>query len=127
MVDDNANIIDEISWSSKRSIAALTDRLEGLQSGTLSPEAKTLAERFPDAHPDSMAALSDPEWPDLSEDEHSMLSEASARLAKRGVANSAADLDRRLDMLSGATTELRAAWGTSEARCVEWAGLFLPD
>ena len=127
MVDANANIIDELSWSSKRSIAALTDRLEGLQSGTLSPEAKTLAERFPDAHPDSMAALSDPEWPDLSEDEHSMLSEASARLAKRGVANSAADLDRRLDMLSGATTELRAAWGTSEARCVEWAGLFLPD
>ena len=30
-------------------------------------------------------------------------------------------------MLSGATSELRAAWGTSEARCVEWAGLFLPD
>ena len=48
-------------------------------------------------------------------------------MAKRGVANSAADPDRRLDMLSGATSELRAAWGTSEARCVEWAGLFLPD
>ena len=56
-----------------------------------------------------------------------ILSKASARLAKRGVANSAADPDRRLDMLSGATSELRAAWGTSEARCVEWAGLFLPD
>lgn len=63
----------------------------------------------------------------MNEDEHSMLSKASARLAKRGVANSAADPDRRLDMLSGATSELRAAWGTSEARCVEWAGLFLPD
>ena len=127
MVDADANIVDEISWTSKHSVGALTDRLEELQSGTLSPEAKTLAERFPDARPDSMAALADPEWPDLSEDEHSMLSAASARLAKRGVANSAADPDRRLDMLSGATSELRAAWGTSEARCVEWAGLFLPD
>ena len=127
MVDADANIVDEISWTSKHSVGALTDRLEELQSGTLSPEAKTLAERFPDARTDSMAALSDPAWPDLSEDEHSMLSAASARLAKRGVANSAADPDRRLDMLSGATSELRAAWGTSEARCVEWAGLFLPD
>ena len=106
MVDDNANIVDEILWTSKRSVGALTDRLDDLQLGTMTPEAKTLAERFPDAHPDSMAALSDPEWPDLNEDEHSMLSKASARLAKRGVANSAADPDRRLDMLSGATLSL---------------------
>tara|TARA_B100000686_G_scaffold218917_1_gene225963 strand:+ start:5134 stop:6114 length:981 start_codon:yes stop_codon:yes gene_type:complete len=127
VVDVNANIVDEITWSSKRSIRALTNRLEELQSGALSPEAKTLAERFPNAQPDSMAALSDPQWPELEEDEHAMISEASARLAKRGVANSATDPDRRLDMLSGATSELRAAWGTSESRCVEWAGLFLPD
>ncbi len=53
MVDADANIVDEISWTSKHSVGALTDRLEELQSGTLSPEAKTLAERFPDARPDS--------------------------------------------------------------------------
>ena len=127
MVDDDTNIVDEILWSSKRSVGALTDRLEQLQSGALSPEARTLADRFPDALPDSMAALSDPQWPELDDDENAILSVASARLAKRGVASSAADPDRRLDMLSGATSELRTAWGTSESRCVEWAGLFLPD
>ena len=127
MVDDDTNIVDEILWSSKRSVGALTDRLEQLQSGALSPEARTLADRFPDALPDSMAALSDPQWPELDDDENAILSTASARLAKRGVASSAADPDRRLDMLSGATSELRTAWGTSESRCVEWAGLFLPD
>jgi len=127
VLDDDANIVDEIAWSSKRSVRALTNRLAELQSGALSPEAKTLVDRFPNAQPDSMASISDPEWPELSDDENAMVSEASASLAKRGVASSAADPDRRLDMLSGATTELRAAWGTSESRCVEWAGLFLPD
>jgi len=127
VVDDDTNIVDEILWSSKRSVGALTDRLEQLQSGALSPEARTLTDRFPDALPDSMAALSDPQWPELDDDENAILSVASARLAKRGVASSAADPDRRLDMLSGATSELRTAWGTSESRCVEWAGLFLPD
>ena len=127
MVDENANIVDEIVWSSKRSVGALADRLGELQSGGLSPEARTLADRFPDAQSDGLAAVSDSDWPELDDEEHEILSKASARLAKRGVANSAADPDRRLDMLSGATSELRAAWGTSEARCVEWAGLFLPD
>ncbi|MAQ56594.1 MAG: hypothetical protein CMA47_00025 [Euryarchaeota archaeon] len=127
VVDENANIVDEIVWSSKRSVGALADRLWELQSGGLSPEARTLADRFPDAQSDGLAAVSDSDWPELDDEEHEILSKASARLAKRGVANSAADPDRRLDMLSGATSELRAAWGTSEARCVEWAGLFLPD
>ena len=127
MVDENANIVDEIVWSSKRSVGALADRLWELQSGGLSPEARTLADRFPDAQSDGLAVVSDSDWPELDDEEHEILSKASARLAKRGVANSAADPDRRLDMLSGATSELRAAWGTSEARCVEWAGLFLPD
>ena len=30
-------------------------------------------------------------------------------------------------MLSSATTELRSSWTTNEARCVEWAGLFLAE
>ncbi len=74
MVDDDTNIVDEILWSSKRSVGALTDRLEQLQSGALSPEARTLADRFPDALPDSMAALSDPQWPELDDDENAILS-----------------------------------------------------
>ena len=71
--------------------------------------------------------MSDPDWPELDEDEQKLLSEASTRLAKRGVADAAGDFDRRLDMLSSATTELRASWTTNEARCVEWAGLFLAE
>ena len=35
MVDDNANIVDEILWTSKRSVGALTDRLDDLQLGTM--------------------------------------------------------------------------------------------
>ena len=56
-----------------------------------------------------------------------MLSKASISLAKRGVAASASDPDRRLDMLSSSSIELRASWTTQESRSVEWAGLFLPD
>ena len=35
--------------------------------------------------------------------------------------------DRRLDMLVSAAHELRSSWTTSEARCVEWAGLFITE
>ena len=105
----------------------MADRLYDLQSGRMSPEARTLNKRFPDAEADGMAATSDPGWPELEDEEQEMLSEAASRLAKRGVADAAADRDRRLDMLSAAAIELRASWTTSEARCVEWAGLFLAE
>ena len=127
VIDSDDQVIDELVWASKRSTRALADRLSDLQSGRMSPEARALSKRFPDAEVDGMAAMSDPDWPELEDEEQEMLSEAAARLAKRGVADAAADLDRRLDMLSSAAIELRASWTTSEARCVEWAGLFLAD
>jgi len=127
VIDSEAAVVDEIAWSSKRSLGALADRLHDLQSGRMSPEARALSERFPEAVADAMGAMSDPDWPELDEDEQKLLSEASTRLAKRGVADAAGDFDRRLDMLSSATTELRASWTTNEARCVEWAGLFLAE
>jgi hypothetical protein len=71
--------------------------------------------------------MSDPDWPEPDGDEQALLAEATNRLARRGVADAAGDLDRRLDMLSSAASELRASWTTSEARCVEWAGLFLSE
>ena len=43
------------------------------------------------------------------------------------VADSSGDIDRRLDMLVSSAVELRASWTTSEARCVEWAGLFITE
>ena len=127
VIDSDGNVIDELVWSGKRSIGALADRLAELQSGRLSPEARVLAERFSEAEADHMGAMSDPDWPEPDGDEQTLLAEATDRLARRGVADAAGDLDRRLDMLSSAASELRASWTTSEARCVEWAGLFLSE
>ena len=127
VIDSDGNVIDELVWSGKRSIGALADRLAELQSGRLSPEARVLAERFSEAEADHLGAMSDPDWPEPNGDEQALLVEATDRLARRGVADAAGDLDRRLDMLSSAASELRASWTTSEARCVEWAGLFLSE
>ena len=127
VIDSDGNVVDEVVWSGKRSIGALADRLAELQSGRLSPEARALAERFSEAETDQLGAMSDPDWPEPDGDEQALLAEATDRLARRGVADAAGDLDRRLDMLSSAASELRASWTTSEARCVEWAGLFLSE
>ena len=127
VIDSDGNVIDELVWSGKRSIGALADRLAELQSGRLSPEARVLAERFSEAEADHLGAMSDPDWPEPDGDEQALFAEATDRLARRGVADAAGDLDRRLDMLSSAASELRASWTTSEARCVEWAGLFLSE
>ena len=128
VIDSDGNVIDElVGWSGKRSVGALADRLAELQSGRLSPEARVLAERFSEAEADHMGAMSDPDWPEPDGDEQALFAEATDRLARRGVADAAGDLDRRLDMLSSAASELRASWTTSEARCVEWAGLFLSE
>jgi len=127
VIDSDGNVIDELVWSGKRSVGALADRLAELQSGRLSPEARVLAERFSEGEADHLGAMSDPDWPEPDGDEQALLAEATDRLARRGVADAAGDLDRRLDMLSSAASELRASWTTSEARCVEWAGLFLSE
>ena len=128
VIDSDGNVIDElVGWSGKRSVGALADRLAELQSGRLSPEARVLAERFSEGEPNHLGAMSDPDWPEPDGDEQALLAEATDRLARRGVADAAGDLDRRLDMLSSAASELRASWTTSEARCVEWAGLFLSE
>ena len=127
VIDSGGNVIDELVWSGKRSVGALADRLAELQSDRLSPEARVLAEGFSEAEADHLGAMSDPDWPEPDGDEQALFAEATDRLARRGVADAAGDLDRRLDMLSSAASELRASWTTSEARCVEWAGLFLSE
>ena len=127
VVDAEGNVLDQVNWSASSSVNALVERLSELQSGRLSPEARVLANRFPEAVSNPLGAISDESWPELSKEESEMLSEASIALAKKGVAASASNPDRRLDMLSSSSTELRASWTTQEARSVEWAGLFLPD
>ena len=126
VVDEEDQIIDELFWN-RISTKNLVDRLSDLQSGRITPEARTLMERFPDAEKDSLGALSYSEWPELSDEETKKFVEASTRLAKRGVAESSGDIDRRMDMLVSANNEIRSSWTTLEARCIEWTGLFLSD
>ena len=127
VVDEDGNVLDQLEWTSSHSANSLVERLSELQSGRLTPEARILRDRFPDAVPNPLGAISDGNWPELTKEESEMLSHASLILAKRGVANAATDPDRRLDMLSSASTELRSSWTTQESRAVEWAGLFLHD
>ena len=126
VVDAEGITLDELVWE-RQSTGALVDRLANLQSGRMSHEARVLANRFEDAEVDSLGALSAEDWPEESAEEIELFTEASSRLAKRGVADSSADIDRRLEMLVSSANELRSAWTTSEARCVEWVGLFLSE
>ena len=126
VVDNDGNIVDELEWDGPITPTGLSKRLMIIQSGRILPEVSTLSERFPDAIVDEMGALSDPDWP-VIEDSERVFERATLELAKVGVADSSGNLDRRLDMLVSATQELRSSWTTSEARCVEWAGLFITE
>ena len=126
VVNDDNEILDELYWN-RISTKSLVNRLSDLQSGRLTPEARSLKDRFPDAVNDPLGVLSSNDWPELSDEETKQFIEASTRLAKRGVAESSGDIDRRMDMLVSANNELRSSWNTLEARCIEWTGLFLSE
>ena len=127
VIDADSNIVDELIWISSRSSKSVASRLEDLQKGRLSPEARILCSRFSDAIPDAVGHLTHAEWPDLTTEEQQLLESAANILAKRGVAEAAGSIDRRLDMLVSSQSELRSAWTTLEARCIEWVGLLLPS
>ena len=126
VVDDEGHVIDEIEWDGHMGPSSIAKRLHMIQNGRKLPEIITLSERFPDADVDPMGAMADPDWPDL-EGLEELFQSATERLAKMGVADSSGDIDRRLDMLVSSALELRSSWTTSEARCIEWAGLFLTE
>ncbi|MEC8723076.1 MAG: hypothetical protein VXX59_04635 [Candidatus Thermoplasmatota archaeon] len=127
VIDADSNIVDELTWTSSRTSKSVASRLEDLQKGRLSPEARILSSRFPDAIPDAVGHLTHAEWPDMAAEEQQLLESAANILAKRGVAEAAGSIDRRLDMLVSSQSELRSAWTTLEARCIEWVGLLLPS
>ena len=64
------------------STKSLVNRLSDLQSGRLTPEARSLKDRFPDAVNDPLGVLSSNDWPELSDEETKQFIEASTRLAK---------------------------------------------
>jgi len=128
VADDAGLIHDSESWDGWNSISAVVSRLEIVANSALIPEAKRLAERFPDAkirahgHTD----LPDADWPLPSEEALAALDSASLRISEKGVDAAAGDKDRRLEHLLRASDELRSSLVTMEARLVEWIGLFLP-
>ena len=128
VVDDEGQIIDVESWQGNMSVQQAMSRLELLSNSALTPEARTLSERFPDAcvHPAGSAELPDADYPIPSDEQQEIADEAALKLAELGVAQSAGDPDRRLEHLMGATDELRSSWVIYEGRLVEWVGLFVP-
>ncbi len=127
VTDQVGNILDEVVWDGRRTASSVANRLSMTQNGRILPEVRDLMDRFPDAILDPLGSISDPDWPPSDDDEDRLVNEASNFLARKGVADAAEDPDRRLDMLVSATIELRSAWTTSEARCVEWSGLFISE
>ena len=129
VVDEQGQIMDLEIWQGRMSIEEAMSRLELLAASALTPEARRLAERFPEAsvHPAGAVELPEAEYPLPSVEEQEVADEAALKLAEMGVARSAGDPDRRLEHLMGATDELRASWLIYESRLVEWVALFIPQ
>ena len=66
VIDADLNVVDELLWTSSRSSKSVASRMEDLQKGRLSPEARILCSRFPDAVPDAVGHLTHADWPDLT-------------------------------------------------------------
>ena len=122
--DEDERVLDESIWGGVRTKTALVERLTLLMNGRMTIEARTLAERFPKIQVTPPTSIDS--WPALGDDEIVLLQDASLKLAERGVADSAADSDRRLEHLVRALDEARSSQNSLESHLVEWAGLFLP-
>lgn len=122
--DEDARVVDECIWGGVRTISAVVERLTLLMNERMTPEAHTLAERFPDAK--GVTPTSIDSWPDFDEQETILLQDASLKLAEQGVADAAADSDYRIEHLVRALDEARTSHNSLESTLVEWAGLFLP-
>jgi len=127
VIDDDGNILDELLWDGHRSASNLSKRLEAIKNGKQIDEIKTLLHRFPDSSIDYLGHLSDPEWPIVTTEDENLLNQASIFLARKGVAEAAGDMDRRLEMLTSSLIELRSSWTTLESRIIEWVGLFISE
>ena len=122
--DAEHRVVDECIWSGERLTSAVVERLTLLMNGRMTSEARTLAERFPDAKTTTPTSIDS--WPNLDEEETSLLQDASLILAEQGVADTAADSDFRLEHLVRALDEARTSHNSLESSLVEWVGLFLP-
>ena len=129
VLNPEGDVIDEIFCNRLHSAAAIATQITTIERGGMTPDARILAERFPEADARSVSELKQAglDWPIPDSNELELLDAAALLVAQAGVAAAAGDPDRRLEHLVRAKDELRAAWTTMESRMVEWAGLFLPE
>ena len=129
IADDEGTILDDEQWDGFLDQRSVVARLECIAAGGLTPEARTLLERFPDALPrvHGESDLPQADWPLPSQKAQQAVDQAAIAMATLGVAQAAGDPDRRLEHLMRASDEMRSTFITMEARLVEWVGLFLPE
>jgi len=129
IIDDSGNILDTQLLEGNMSIELVMIRLDVVTNGGLTEESHYLLKKYPDANliDSGNKLLESLELPYPDEERMTLLDEAALKLASEGVADSASDLDRRLEHLVGALEEIRESWVTFESRLVEWVALFLPQ
>lgn len=124
LVNEDGVEVDRLRWTGGGGVQGAVERLERVARGRLTPEATQLLERFPEA---TVEPVGEGAFPELTSEDLGFLDQAAVRIAERGVADAAGDLDRRLEHLHRAMEEVRQASNVRLSRLVEWLGLFLPD
>ncbi|MBT5735794.1 MAG: NOP58 family protein [Euryarchaeota archaeon] len=129
VVNSDGSILDQDNWDGFYDHRLVVERLECIAQGGLTPEARLLLERFPEAKPliHGDADLPEAEYPLPSDEALQAADKAAIALANLGVAQAAGDPDKRLEHLLRASDEMRSTYLTMESRLVEWVGLFLPE
>ena len=129
VVNSDGSILDQDNWDGFYDQRLVVERLECIVQGGLTPEARLLHERFPEAKPlvHGESELPDAEYPLPSDEAQQAADKAALALANLGVAQAAGDPDKRLEHLLRASDEMRSTYLTMESRLVEWVGLFLPE
>ena len=129
VVNADGSILDQDNWDGFYDQRLVVERLECIAQGGLTPEARLLHERFPEAKPlvHGESELPDAEYPLPSDEAQQAADKAALALANLGVAQAAGDPDKRLEHLLRASDEMRSTYLTMESRLVEWVGLFLPE
>ena len=129
VVNSDGSILDQDNWDGFYDQRLVVERLECIAQGGLTPEARLLLERFPEAKPliHGDADLPEAEYPLPSDEALQAADKAAIALANLGVAQAAGDPDKRLEHLLRASDEMRSTYLTMESRLVEWVGLFLPE
>jgi nucleolar protein 56 len=129
VVNSDGSILDQDNWDGFYDQRLVVERLECIAQGGLTPEARLLWERFPEAKAlvHGEPELPDAEYPLPSKEAQQAADKAALALANLGVAQAAGDPDKRLEHLLRASDEMRSTYLTMESRLVEWVGLFLPE